>query len=211
MPTWKVGGWDSFWLAFYEAGREIGATYSEQSNRHLDAYCRYAKTGGVAFCFKEIAIVCDRPEKLHFDAVNRLHSITGPAMGWPDGYNIYAWHGTRIPGEWVESPETLDPHTALTWENVEQRRAALAIIGWPRIIRELGAVVIDEDPDPEHGTLVEVCLPDLEQPCRLLRVRCGTLREFALGVPNECDTVLSAQAYLAGRPAEKFRFPTNRT
>ena len=92
-----------------------------------------------------------------------------------------------------------------------QRRAAIEIVGWHRILRELKAKVIDEHPDPACGSLVEVTLPDLDKPARFIRAQCGTKREFAIGVPAEIQTVISAQAWLTGLPENQFEFPSIRT
>jgi hypothetical protein len=100
---------------------------------------------------------------------------------------------------------------ALAQTNIELRRAAIEIVGWARILRELRAAVIDEHPDPEYGALVEVQLPDLPTRSRFVHARCGTKREFAIGVPSECRTVAEAQAWLTGLPASEFEFPSIRT
>ena len=43
----------------------------------------------------------DRPEFIKFDDQKRLHSETGPAILYRDGLSIYAWHGIRIPSDWL--------------------------------------------------------------------------------------------------------------
>jgi hypothetical protein len=75
----------------------------------------------------------------------------------------------------------------------------------------LDATVVDEDGDPQIGTLVEVSLPGLPKRSRFLRVQCGTGREFAVGVPPEVKTALAAQAWMQGVKLEDFRKPEVRT
>ncbi len=167
--------------------------------------------GGFRVMHEEFCLVSDFPEVLKVDDQNRPHCENGPSHRWRDGWCLYYWHGVQIPAEWIEDKESLTAKTALTWTNIEQRRAALEIVGWHNVLRELNAKVIDEHPDPLCGALVEVQLPDLDRKSRFIHARCGTNREFAIGVPPECQTVKSAQAWLTGLPVESFEFPTIRT
>lgn len=102
---------------------------------------------------------------------------------------------------------SLTPAIALKQENVEQRRAACEILGWANILRDLKAETIDADNDPEIGELVEVKLPDLANKAKFLRVRCGTGREFAIGIPPHINKALDAQAWIVGLEPKDFIRP----
>ena len=108
---------------------------------------------------------------------------------------MYSWRGERIPDEWIESPETLTATVAITWDNVEQRRCACEILGWETVLRELGCQVIDTNPTPLVGQLVEVEIPGIG-PEKFLRALCGTGRVFALPVPPTMETALQANALI---------------
>jgi len=83
---------------------------------------------------------------------------------------------------------------ALTWENIEQRRCAAEILGWDNILDQLNPRILDEDPDPQIGTLVEVDLPD-HGPCKFLRVtEASTGRKFALYAATDSVSAIDAQA-----------------
>ena len=166
---------------------------------------------GWVWWHENVLAISDRPTIINRDEQGRLHSEVGPSIAYRDGWSLYHWHGVEIPASWVEDKTALDATTALTWQNIEQRRAALAMVGWPKVLRELKARVIDERPDQIEGALVEVDLPDLDTPARFIHARCGTGREFAIGVPPECNTVFEAQAWLTGLPASSFEFPSVRT
>ena len=197
QSLWMAGGCDGPWLAFYEGGRMAGADYPAALNKHFDAYLKYASTCGIAFCYPKIAFVSDRPTKLSFDENRLLHCENGPAIEFPDGWSVYAWRGIRVPDEWIKSPKSLTPEIALNHENIEQRRAACEIIGWDNILTELNAEIIDADPEPEIGELVEVEIPDIGRE-KFLRVTCGTGRRFALPVPPEMNTALEANSWTYG-------------
>jgi len=156
--------------------------------------------------------VATNPTVVKVDDERRLHCETGPAFVWMEGIEDYYWHGTNIPKEWITDKSSLTATAAITWPNLEQRRVACSdIVGWSRVLRELDARTIDDDGDPMIGTLVEVDLPDLPRPARFCRVKCGTGREFAIGVPPEIRTALEAQAWMQNRPLTDYVKPEVRT
>lgn len=155
-------------------------------------------------------IVSDFPKTLRVDAQNRPHCEFGPSHEWRDGWALYHWHGTVVPKEWIEEKDKLSAETALTWQNIEQRRCACEILGWHKILKELKAKKINKDGDPEIGELVEVEIPQIGK-ARFLRVQCGTKREFALPVPLEMKTALQAQAWTWGLDETDFMRPEIRT
>jgi hypothetical protein len=159
---------------------------------------------------EDFCIVSDFPEVLKVDDQNRPHCQDGPSHRWRDGWSLYHWHGVQVPEEWIMKPGHLTAKMAITWENIEQRRAACEILGWAKILKELNAVVIDTDGDPEIGELVEVDLPDIGKE-KFLRVLCGTGREFALPVPPEMKTALEAQSWTWGIDQKDFVVPEVRT
>jgi hypothetical protein len=136
--------------------------------------------------------------------------LTGPAIVYPDGWAIYAVNGTRVPGEWIEKPDKLTPKTAITWENIEQRRVACELVGWDRILEQFNACSIDRDADPQIGELIEVNIPGVGRE-KFLRVLCGTGRRFALPVPPDMQTALQANSWTYGIDERDFTKPEIRT
>lgn len=165
---------------------------------------------GWSWWHNDVCALSDRPRALRRDGEGRLHCEDGPAVAYPDGWSIYAWHGAVVPGGWLEEPEALTPEAALTWRNVEQRRAACEILGWNAILSTLNARSINKDRDPEIGELVEVELPNMGRE-RFLRVHCGTGRQFALPVPPDVETALQANAWTYGFGPKEFTKPEIRT
>ena len=189
------GQHDADWLAFYDFFRkECGLVAQTEKLSGLTELCQSA---GWALPHKNICWVSERHHILARDDAGRLHSLTGPACTYPDGWAIYAVHGTRVPETWITDPKSLTAKIALTWGNVEQRRAACEILGWENILKELDAKSIDKDEDETIGELVEVTLPDIGRE-KFLRVLCGTGRRFALPVPPNMKTALEANAWTYG-------------
>lgn len=201
------GNHDASWLSIYQYFRdEVGI----EACHKLDGLIELSKYAGWTSVYEDVVVFQHRPEMIKFDNEKRLHNESGPAVRYRDGFSVYAWHGLRIPSEWIDHKDQLTAKTALTWKNIEQRRAACEILGWNNILRELNATTIDKDNDPEIGELVEVTIPDIGKE-RFLRVLCGTKREFALPVPPDTKTTLDAQAWTYGLSKKDFEIPEVRT
>jgi len=158
---------------------------------------------------RDFVMACDRPAAIHRDDAGRLHSASGPAILWRDGWGIHAWHGTRVPREWIEAPDAVAPTLALTHPNAEERRCLAEILGWGRVIALVPTRTVDDDGDPAIGTLLECELHG--ERSRFLRVRCGTGREFVLAVPPDAPTALAANAWTYGLDAGELRAMQVRT
>ena len=155
-----------------------------------------------------ICFASERPSEINLDNEGRLHSEAGMSIRYAGtGWGLFHWHGTQVPGEWITDRAKLTPTVALKQENVELRRAACEILGWANVLRDLQAKTIDADNDPEIGELVEVKLPDLAVKAKFLRVRCGTGREFAIGIPPHITKALDAQAWVIGLEPKDFTRP----
>ncbi len=195
-----VGGW---WLggarpAFVSFFTDVcGLALSDSHIAAANAYRATCESACWWLPYKDFVLVSERPTKILRDEQGRLHSETGNAIEWPDGWGFASWHGTRIPVEWITQRDQLIPEVALTWPNIEQRRAAAEIIGWAKVLATLPHTVIDEDPDPQIGTLISVDLPDAPG-ARFVLVRCATGRDFALAVPLTVKTALEANAWTFG-------------
>ena len=185
-------GW--YWsLAYYDTMRELGVDACARVQPWIDA----ARATGCCWLYWDVAIITDRPTTLLVDARGRLHGESGPAVEYADGLQVWAWHGTRVPAEWIRERETLRAADVLIAANVEQRRAGCEVLGWDRVLSELPHRVIDEDSDPQIGTLLVVDLPQAPGSA-FLRVRCATGRTFALPVDPACTTALEANAWTYG-------------
>jgi len=183
-------GWVSYHSFFLEAcGLEICEPIRGLMN--------VTESAGWWWPLDEAVVMTERPTVIRRDAGHRLHSATGPAMEYADGFALYRWHGLEVPKEWILNPASLKAETALSWPNIEQRRAAAEILGWAKILDALKAKSIDKDSDPQIGELFVADLPDSPGQ-KFLRVRCGTGRDFCLPVAPHLMTALAANAWTFG-------------
>jgi hypothetical protein len=218
------------WSSVYQGGNMwaaraayIGA-FRDVLGLRLPEHAKYAAWeqaaihGGFRVLHPEFCIVSDFPEFIHVDEELLPHCETGPSHRWRDGWALYHWHGTRVPAEWIENRHTIDPAEIIRHENVEVRAVGAEIIGWPRMLSALACKVIDHDPDPAHGDLIELTLPGLAEPGRFLRAECPRNGTIVEGVPriNELDnspinTVRAAQAWRVYETEDTFDWPGKRT
>ena len=230
-PVRRNQGWNQIWrgrlegvagsanadsASFYSFFRDVVGLDNPVFER-FRALETLAMSCGFVRLRENVLTISDRPEQIHRDPQGRLHNDAGPSISFRDGWRLYHWHGTQVPGEWI----TDRPPTAkevLAMENAERRRAGIEMIGWKNILNELNAVVIDEDEDPEIGTLFEAEFPRWRRTGRygatltrflsrerFLRVRCGTGREFVLPVPPHVNTALEANAWTWDLESYEYR------
>lgn len=187
------------WVAYERffadvCGLELPDTYSQRGK----ALARLVKSCGWVWTHKQFAIATDRPMAISLQN-GRLHDPQGPAIEFRDRWGFYALQGVVVPSDWIEHKDKLDPTLALTHPNVEQRRVLREWLGWQRVLDAVGGVrVVDEDRDPEIGSLLEVELRDEDEDARFLRMRCGTGRTLIERVHPGCRTALEAQEWRLG-------------
>ncbi len=207
LPNWwRMYQGGNMWASgcAYLAGARDVLGLELPSHKAYQAYEDCAIEGGFRMMHADFCMVSDRPLKISIDAENRPHCENGPSHLWRDGWALYHWHGVAIPEAWVTGnpPSAAE---ALGWPNIEQRRAACELVGWVHILDQLQAKTIDQDGDPEIGSLLEVELPDAGR-ARFIYVQCGTGRRFALPVPLNMQTALQGNAWSYGLDGDMVNF-----
>jgi hypothetical protein len=200
--------------ALYNSGYSAWADYfNEVCGIAIDRnFLEMTASCGFYWTLDDVCFASERPSVIRLDNEGRLHCETGMSIQYAGtGWGLHHWHGTKIPAEWVEDRRSLTPTRALKETNIELRRAACEMLGWANILKQLKAKSIDRDSDPEIGELVQVTLPGLSDPAKFLRVKCGTGREFAIGIPPHINKALDAQAWCIGLEPRDFIRPEVRT
>ena len=152
--------------------------------------------------YSDTVIMHEKPIDLRFDERGRLHSATGPALLYRDNAACYYWHDQQIPSKWIT--EGLTATQALKEPNTELRRCACELLGYLKIVEELGYQVVDTDPDIEIGKLITVNFPTNAEGSahtleKFLWVTEGhTARQFMLAVPPDTTTAIGGHIFLAG-------------
>lgn len=124
---------ESNWLGFYEFFGEVLDMKEEVAP--VEGLIEYAKHGGWAWLFTDVAIMTDRPAEIHLDAQGRLHCENSMAFKWRDGTGDYVWHNVRVPEKLIMHPESISPDDILSEKNAEIRRVMIERFGRDRFVK----------------------------------------------------------------------------
>ena len=218
QTLWFPGGSEFYWAAFYRFAEKIGVKFSLVQDEWLKCWETYSEVCGCLYPYDGWAFVSRRPTTLKFNGDKLLHSDSGPAMKFADGYGLYAWRGIRVPDDWIDHPDDVDPADILKTDDVEMRAAGAEIIGWDRMASKLDRLIVQGDPTTDTGALIELTLPGLSQAGRFLQAVCPRNGTIVEGVPRVSDidglpieTAIAAQAWRDGLPQNEYQHPTLRT
>jgi hypothetical protein len=208
--------WDRFWnRADFARFLGIRAYYAAHTLAGLRFYDTYFAPNQARSLFafnqlvsgywlgRNLALVVRRPRLLSRDEAGRLHSATGKAVEYPDGWGCYAWHGTPVPERFILAPEGLTREDFLNEPNIEMRRVIQERMG-TRFVEELAGTVIDAGP---RGTLYEVELrDDPEEVAHYVQVHdMSTERVYYLRVPPTIQSAAAAVAWTFGLNSDAYR------
>ncbi|GAA2631462.1 hypothetical protein SMC26_22605 [Actinomadura fulvescens] len=194
-----------------------------EPDRHGRGLLQVARSAGEWWPMRDSVILTERPTQLHRDAGGRLHHPTGPAVQYPDGWRLWAWHGVAMPRELIE--EDVPISRAVSLRNSEQRRCAVERLagraGWHRIVTEARWPQVGREvPDPGNpGQVLSLwCVERLyDDHLHLLLMtngtveRDGTRREFGELVPGWIRDPVHAAAWQIGLTSTQYRQSARRT
>jgi hypothetical protein len=214
-----VGGWFSDaigprepeWLAGTAVFARLGVDV-----RCLDGLVAVARNAGWWWAMEGVAVATERPALISRDADGLLHSESGPAVEYRDGFAVHTWHGIRVPADLIDGWSV---DRIFAERNTEIRRCAIERLGWPAFVAEAGirpasATVPDPGNAPYKLALYDLPehLGDLyPEPVRILLCTNGSpesdgsRRRFGLIVPGHHADPVEAAADLYGIPAHTYR------
>ena len=198
------GSHEAGWLSLYSFVREACGLKAETEK--LNGLMELAESCGWIIPHADICFASERHNVLNRDERGRLHSLTGPACAYPDGFAIYAVHGVRVPERVVTQPIELQWIEAE--QNAEVRRVMIDRYGQSRYLRDSGAKLVSED---RRGKLWRKEL-DGDEPIQMVEVLNstpepdGTFKTYFLRVPPDVTTATQAVAWTFGiAKAEDYR------
>ena len=208
-----VSPWrDAYWAALHVAARLSAAL---APSPRLDSMARAIGAVDHWWPMRGAVVLTDRPTVIARDGQGRLHSQTGPALAYADGWTIHAVHGVRVPAEVIEHPEAITVDRILTAPNTEVRRVMIDLRGWDWFTAAAGLRLVDtaDDPGNPGETITLWDLPEqvYDEPVRVVLVtnaspeRDGTRRRYGLTVPADCDSAEGAVAWTFGVDAGDYR------
>ena len=156
---------------------------------------------------RRFVMVCERPVAIHRELTNpdvergwgshRLHCDDGPAVVWPDGWGVWAWHGVRVPQHVIDRPDTITAADVLAEPNAEVRRVMVERMTPERFLADADARPVQQD---DYGKLWRIDLPD-DEPLVMVELENSTVepdgstKTYYIRVSPQCQTALEAVAW----------------
>jgi len=190
-----------------EAGRlAFQCILRGRSRARLDGLVQVAHNAGCWWPFRDVAVLTERPTRLCLDDDGQLHAARGPAIVYPDGWAIWAWHGVRVPRWVIDNPERLTVARIQAQKRIDVRRAMIDRYGLRRYVQDAGALKIATD---EYGTLWRCPLLGDEplvmvEVCNATPEPDGSFRNYWLRVPPDVRTPREAIAWTFGVDAHDY-------
>jgi hypothetical protein len=206
------GQHDAGLLGAYRYFHEVLGLQTE--TEQLSGLWELAQSAGRALPHQNICWLSERHHILECDEDGFLHSHTGPACAYPDGFSIHAIHGVRVPPFVVRRPREITVQKIDDEDNAEIRRVMIEryrpgeeVNGAAAFMRDGGGKRVDHD--GKFGTLWRRELPD-DEPIVMLEVvnatreRDGSSKHYWLRVPPTMTTAREAAAWTFDRAPEDY-------
>jgi hypothetical protein len=134
------------WEVFYDFCNRIGVPYAAKDRATLDLWLDQSRECHWWWPKEGLVVMTDRHTVLNLDDRGRLHSLSGPACAYSDGWAVYAVHGVSVPADIIETPESITPARIDAETNAEVRRIMIDRYGPKRYVTDSGATVVAELP-----------------------------------------------------------------
>ena len=144
----------------------------------------------------EVCFVSECPSLFKLDSTDCLHCEDGLAIGYPDGWGVYAWHGVRVPEYVIMRPHEITPDKIMTEENAEISRVMIERYGQDNFIRDGGFSKVQSD---NYGDFYRVEFENGDEPIVAIHVQdASTDRDYFLYVPPHIRTAHEGVAWTFG-------------
>ena len=207
------GQWESGWLSHVATLVELGTRLDEDKKSWLDSMIELCDSGWW-FPYQGMVVMCSRPEVLRRDPQGRLHSAHGPAISWKDGHELHYFHGTKVPKDIIEHPESITYKAVMKERNSEVRRCMCEMMGWDKFVEDAKLKLVDECDDPANAPhklrLFDIPEQIFNVPVRLLLMtnatpkRDGIVPLYGETVPRECKTAIEAVSWRVEVSPEEY-------
>jgi len=178
-----VGGW--YWgVAFVNFFFDIcKLELSKDIMEKALAYRKVCESVNYIWPNSDFVMVCARPIHILKDGMSRLHSITGKAIEYPDGWGLYMINGIRFEEElWKKiSNGSITPQEIFKIENMEQRRVAYERMDKIKMKSLPNFKVLDEGTDEKKNThkVISFTVEGFKEPFKYYNCICpSTGREY---------------------------------
>jgi len=187
------GQHDANWIGFYDYFREaLGLT---EQTQNLDGLMAICKNAGWFLPHEKLCWISERHTTLARNERGQLHCDNGPALAYPDGWQLWRLRGVEVDEQIVMRPETQAVEQIRGEKNEEVKRLRIERFGWPKYLAGINAKRIHARRNDIEGTREALYSADGSS---VLVCACpSTAKVFALEVPPTITTCEQAQSYLS--------------
>ncbi len=197
------GQHDANWLGFYDYFR--GALGLEEQTEKIIGLIAQAQHAGWFLPHQYICWVSERHHVLQRDQRGRLHCVTGPAVMYPDGWAIYAWHGVRVQEAVIEQAGSITVEAIVAEQNTEVRRVMRNLYGTERFLRDAGAEEISRE-DRHGARLLRLRLHGDPVDIRAVELTCpSTGNKYLERVPPDISDCMEALGWRFRVQAKEYQ------
>lgn len=195
------GQMDVYWIAYIEFLASIdGMESNPEKMELLKVWSDISKSCSWWYVVNEsTAIICDRPEEVHWNDQAMLHAENGMSIKYRDGWGIYTYNGVSLDEtkSWIiTNPEKITLKSIKDEHNVEIRRIMQEIYGIPRYLDESGAKIIDMDSvkirENSDEYMPRALMEDEQGDRYLVGTDGSTKKVFYMSVDPESETCIEA-------------------
>jgi hypothetical protein len=167
----------------------------EHAKQGLDQ-SQIEKYSGLWIPCSNVCFVVERPNTLNWDNQDQPHCEDGLAIGYPDGWGVYAWHGVRVPEYVIMRPHKITPDKIMSEANAEVSRVMIERYGQDNFIRNGGFSKVQSD---DYGDLYRVEFKNGDEPIVAVHVQdASTYRDYFLYVPPHIHSAHEGVAWTFG-------------
>lgn len=144
---WVGGQFWSNYAGWYETVVMIEPGFRSEAG---DAYMNLARSSCYAWPNADFVMMCERPSVFSVDPLDprRLHSTTGPAIGFRDGWGLWRYQGIAVPEHAIMRPQEITVDEISKEDNADVRHALIDLMGMTRYMEEAKLEVLHADSVP---------------------------------------------------------------
>jgi len=189
------GSHDAAWLSFYNFFHE---QFNLECTKQLVPLMQLAEVCGWWAPYEKFAIYQHRHDSISRDDQRRLHNENGPAIHYPDGFELYGIDGVIVDKQTVMNPDSLTLQQIHTQEDAEWKRIMIQRHGWDKFLQKSNAVELDKgfDKDGIAEYLMQADDGNGGKIHALATACTSTRKKFFMEVSDECSTIEEAKKYL---------------
>ncbi|MBP7863031.1 hypothetical protein KA183_15195 [bacterium] len=202
--TWECcfGQHDAPWLSYFDYLSRLGLAEADA----VSGLKKVARAAGWWWPYKNLCILTERPKQLNRENRLYLHSESGAAIEYPDGWGIYSYRGIVVPEYVINLSEPISVEMIEAEPNVEVRRVLIERFGLENYLKTGNLVKIHQD---DCGILYRMNLQG-DEPMLVVRVinstpePDGTRKNYFLRVPPNMMRARQAVAWTFGLTEDEY-------